>query len=55
LTEALVALTALTGRTRHLERATVYLERMRDEALANPFGYGSSSSQQTSWSMVRPT
>jgi uncharacterized protein len=40
LTEAQVALTALTGHTRHLERATVYLERMRDEALANPFGYG---------------
>jgi hypothetical protein len=40
LTEAQVVLTALTGHTRHLERATVYLERMRDELLANPLGYG---------------
>ncbi|MBX7099078.1 MAG: thioredoxin domain-containing protein [Myxococcaceae bacterium] len=40
LTHALVGLAALTGRARHLERATVYLERMREELVHNPFGYG---------------
>ncbi|MBL8910322.1 MAG: thioredoxin domain-containing protein, partial [Archangium sp.] len=40
LTEAQVALTALTGRPRHLERARIYLERMREEALRNPLGFG---------------
>jgi uncharacterized protein YyaL (SSP411 family) len=40
LTEAQVALTALTGQQRHLERATVYVERLRRELLDNPFGYG---------------
>jgi len=40
LSEANVALAALTGRRVYLERAEAYLARMRDPALANPFGYG---------------
>ncbi len=40
LTEAHVALAALTGHTRHLEQAGRYLETMRDECLDNPMGYG---------------
>ncbi len=40
LTEAFVALAALTGRPRHLEQARKYLERTRAEAVANPMGYG---------------
>ena len=40
LCEAQVALTALTGRARHLERATRYLERMKSELLENPLGFG---------------
>ena len=40
LTEAKVALAALTGRRAFLERAEAYLSRMRDTALANPFAYG---------------
>ncbi|MGZ5957371.1 MAG: thioredoxin domain-containing protein [Myxococcaceae bacterium] len=40
LTEANVALAALTGRHVFLDRAEAYLSRMRDAALANPFAYG---------------
>ncbi len=40
LTEAHVALAALTGRARHLEQAAKYLETMRAECLDNPLGYG---------------
>ncbi|MBS1153814.1 MAG: hypothetical protein H6Q89_5512, partial [Myxococcaceae bacterium] len=40
LTEAQVALAALTGRTRHLDQARKYLERTRSECLENPMGYG---------------
>jgi uncharacterized protein YyaL (SSP411 family) len=40
LSEANVALAALTGRRVFLERAEAYLARMRDAALANPFAYG---------------
>ncbi len=40
LTEANLVLAALTGRRAYLERAEVYLSRMRDAALANPFAYG---------------
>jgi uncharacterized protein YyaL (SSP411 family) len=40
LTEAQVALTALTGQERHLERASKYLERIAEEMKDNPFGYG---------------
>jgi uncharacterized protein len=40
LSETNVALAALTGRRLFLERAEAYLGRMRDPALANPFGYG---------------
>ena len=39
LTEAHVALAALTGRSHFLDRAAAYLGRMRDAALANPFAY----------------
>jgi uncharacterized protein len=39
LTEAQVALAALTGRSQFLDRAAAYLGRMRDAALANPFAY----------------
>jgi hypothetical protein len=39
LTEAQVALAALTGRSQFLERASAYVSRMRDAALANPFAY----------------
>jgi len=40
LTEAQVALAALTGEARHLERAEKYLARLRDEMVQQPFGYG---------------
>jgi len=40
LTEANVALAALTGRHAFLDRAETYLSRMRDPALANPFAHG---------------
>ena len=40
LTEAQLALAALTGRTAHLEHATTYLEAMKSEAVENPFGFG---------------
>ncbi|MBK7862090.1 MAG: thioredoxin domain-containing protein [Archangiaceae bacterium] len=40
LCEAQVALAALTGRERHLERASRYVERLSDEMLENPFGFG---------------
>jgi uncharacterized protein YyaL (SSP411 family) len=40
LTEAQVALTALTGHERHLERASKYLERISEEMKDNPFGFG---------------
>ncbi len=40
LTEAQLALGTLTGRSRHLEWATTYLERMRHELLQNPLGFG---------------
>ena len=40
LTEANVALAALTGRHAFLHRAEAYLSRMRDAALANPFAFG---------------
>jgi uncharacterized protein YyaL (SSP411 family) len=40
LTEAQVALAALTGRVRHLDQARKYLERTRTESLENPMGYG---------------
>ncbi len=39
LTEAQVALSALTGERRHLEQAWRYLRRMREAMVANPFGY----------------
>ena len=39
LTEAHVALAALTGRSQFLDRAAAYLWRMREPALANPFAY----------------
>ncbi len=40
LTEAQLALTAMTSKSRHLERATTYLERMKEELLDNPLGFG---------------
>jgi uncharacterized protein YyaL (SSP411 family) len=40
LTEAQLALAALTGQPVHLERATRYLEKMREEMVRNPFAYG---------------
>ena len=40
LTEAQLALTAMTSKTRHLERATTWLERMKSEVLDNPLGFG---------------
>ena len=40
ITEAQLALTALTSKARHLERATVYLERMKDPLMQNPLGFG---------------
>ena len=40
LTEAHVALAALTGRARHLDQARRYLERTRSECVDNPMGYG---------------
>ncbi len=40
LTEAQLALTALTSKSRHLERATTWLERMKEELLDNPLGFG---------------
>mgnify|MGYP001614132598 CR=1 FL=1 len=40
LTEAQLALTAMTSKARHLERATVYLERMKQQVLENPLGFG---------------
>ncbi len=40
LTEAQLALTAMTAKSRHLELATTYLERMKEELLDNPLGFG---------------
>ena len=40
LTEAQVALAALTGEGRHLEQASRYLRRVRQAMVRNPFGYG---------------
>ncbi len=40
LTEAHVALAALTGRAHHLDQAAKYLQTMRAECLDNPMGYG---------------
>jgi len=40
LTEAQVALAAITGRRSHFEQAGKYLGKMREEMLRNPFGYG---------------
>ncbi len=40
LTEAQLALSALTGKAVHLERATAYLERMKEPMLENPFAFG---------------
>jgi uncharacterized protein len=40
LTEAQVALAALTGKTSLLEQATRYLKKMRDAMAQNPFGFG---------------
>jgi uncharacterized protein YyaL (SSP411 family) len=40
LTEAQVALGALTGRPRHLDRARAYVERLRGPMLENPFAFG---------------
>ncbi len=40
LTEAQVALAAITGRRSHFEQAGKYLRKMREEMLRNPFGYG---------------
>jgi uncharacterized protein YyaL (SSP411 family) len=40
LTEAHVALAALTGRPRYLERAEAYLKKTRDGAARNPFAFG---------------
>jgi uncharacterized protein YyaL (SSP411 family) len=40
LTEAQVALAALTGSTATLDQAMRYLRRMRQAMLQNPFGYG---------------
>jgi uncharacterized protein YyaL (SSP411 family) len=40
LTEAQVALAALTGQGRYLEQAGKYLRKLRDEMMGNPFGYG---------------
>jgi len=40
LTEAQVALAAITSRQSHFEQAGRYLRKMREEMLRNPFGYG---------------
>jgi uncharacterized protein YyaL (SSP411 family) len=40
LTEAHVALAALTGRTRHLDRATAYLEQLHQPLVDLPMAYG---------------
>jgi uncharacterized protein YyaL (SSP411 family) len=40
LTEAQVALAAITGRQAHFEQAGKYLRKMREGMLRNPFGYG---------------
>jgi hypothetical protein len=40
LTEAQVVLAALTGRSRHLERAAAYLEKMQQPLVDNPMAYG---------------
>ena len=40
LTEAQVALAAITGRQFHFEQAGKYLRKMREEMQRNPFGYG---------------
>ncbi len=40
LTDANVALAALTGHPRHLERATAYLEKLSAAFAENPFAYG---------------
>ncbi|HVE83754.1 MAG TPA: thioredoxin domain-containing protein [Myxococcales bacterium] len=40
LTEAQVALAAITGEQRFLEQAEKYLSRLRDEMTSQPFGFG---------------
>ncbi len=40
LTEANVALAALTGQVRHLERATAWVEKLKASVTENPFGFG---------------
>jgi uncharacterized protein YyaL (SSP411 family) len=40
LTEAQIALAALTGRQSHWEQAGKYLQKMRGQMVRNPFGYG---------------
>ncbi len=40
LTDAQLALAALTSNTRHLERATQYLNRMKHEVTENPLAFG---------------
>ena len=40
ITEAQLTITALTGKARHLVRATTWLERMREPMLKSPLGFG---------------
>ncbi|HEY0883173.1 MAG TPA: hypothetical protein VGD87_16675, partial [Archangium sp.] len=40
LTEAQLVLGAMTGQANYLDHAEAYLERMKDELLKNPLGYG---------------
>jgi uncharacterized protein len=40
LTDANIALAALTGHTRHLDRATAYLEKLASSWAENPFSFG---------------
>jgi uncharacterized protein YyaL (SSP411 family) len=49
LTEAQVALAALTGRREHFEQAGRYLKKMRRDMLRNPFGYGHLLLAADSW------
>ena len=49
LTEAQVALAALTGSEAHQQQAGKYLRKMRDEITRNPFGYGHLLLAADSW------
>jgi uncharacterized protein YyaL (SSP411 family) len=49
LTEAQVALAALTGKPAYLEQAGKYIRKMRDEMVRNPFGYGHLLLAADSW------